>query len=323
MIRLQRFFASTIHLVWLPLAAYVIAEVVLAKLASRPMKVDLRCDFVPWGEPALRLQLLALAPLFFLFAIGAICKFVWDLFTVFDRESRSNVLTVCGICIIATFILSQSGSLIELPTLLNADLLEEILDKKADDVWNWKSFDSLRSVASLFVGFALVGLAAGTISCAEQINGLSEQENWNLQSDRLKAYVYLSAGFLVIGVLYYRAWTAYPAWAFKEQHLEGYSALVNSVTMFSGIQFTVTLCAAALPVAMILSRRANGIAEKILKKRENLPEASTVSRFNSEVRAIRAQEKLEFSSGDLVRMLTALLSPLVTGAIPSLSAALG
>jgi hypothetical protein len=116
-------------------------------------------------------------------------------------------------------------------------------------------------------------------------------------------------------------WTAYPSFLLKSDEKASFTALADTLTMYVGIEFSIILAAYALPVTWLLSRHADKIAAKIAAQEETNQSGATTSSFK--VQQLRERENLVFSTGDSLKLIVALLAPLITGALPSLTSAIG
>ena len=129
--------------------------------------------------------------------------------------------------------------------------------------------------------------------------------------DRLKTYIYLSAALLVVALVFLKSWTHYPSFMLKQGsdsvQLAAYNAIVNSVSVLTGIEYTLVLAAYAIPVSFFLSRQAEEIACGISKS------------AGKTVDDIRKSHDFIFSSQDSIKTIVALLLPIVTGSIETIS----
>ena len=99
-----------------------------------------------------------------------------------------------------------------------------------------------------------------------------------------------------------------------ESTLAAYDAVVNSFSVVTGIEYTLLLAAYAVPVSFFLSRQADQIGQGFLTDREKKTGAT--------IGDIRAREKLTISSQDSIKTTIALLLPVITGSIDTLSSIL-
>ena len=186
------------------------------------------------------------------------------------------------------------------------------------------AFAFVKFTTHAVTALALSALIAGGISCLARFEDFSTEDNWRFQLERLKTYNYIGASLLVIGVLLFKAWANYPAWALVvEQDQQSFNALVNATVVFMGVEFTIILSAYALPVALILSRRANEIAVEVIVKRDQLASSPASLPFGSDVQAVRKEKELTITTWDTLRTFATLLAPFITGSITSLTSVLG
>jgi hypothetical protein len=177
---------------------------------------------------------------------------------------------------------------------------------------DWTVFQRLITIMNISAGLAVPAFIAGGISClGVQKKTADAKACWISQRERLQTYIYLSAALLVIAVVLLKTWTQYPSFILNKDAMTAYNAVVNSFSVFTGIEYTLLLAAYALPVSFFLSQRADHIAQQI---RKHEPQAT--------VREIRAREKLAISTQDIFKSVIALLSPLITGSVASLASAI-
>ena len=93
---------------------------------------------------------------------------------------------------------------------------------------------------------------------------------------------------------------------------KAYNAVVNSYAILTGIEYTVLLAAYALPVGFYLSRQADRIVHEIIVRDLQNDDKLTM-------REIRTRENLKITSQDILKIVIALLSPLITGSVATLS----
>lgn len=325
-----QFPSKAIHLVWLPIAAFLIAEGLIAWLAARPIDtLHLATEPGVWTEATARIQLLAMLLVYFVFALALVFKFVSDLARLFDRISIMRIVIVFAICLAAggAIIAGAYGGLLpRMKDIMDAGLFGVALGQldriNAGGVWGASAFERVVDANNLFTALAVPASVAGAISCMSRFQGLTDQENWAYQSARLKTYTYMAAGLLVVGVLYLKAWAQYPGYVLDTESGALYAGLVNSYSMYIGVEYSIILSAFALPIAVILSRRADDIARKIVIEEEGTSDRNARP-HPSKLKAVREREGLVISSEDFLKTIAALLAPFITGTVANLSSVLG
>ena len=283
---------------------------------------------VLWKEGAARLQFISFFLLYFLIATAAFCKFCCDAKFLFESDSCRRLAWAFLLCAAAGIgvIISVYGLGILPETFQYFDKLP-FCDKKslfsvalehASQFGSWSSWWGSRSLTVFMATVNIVALLAvpasiaGGISCLGTSKKDSPKECWVVQQERLQTYIYLSAALLVISIVFLKVWTQYPSFMMNKDATKAYNEIVNSYSVFMGIEYTLLLASFALPVSMILSQRANQIAEQL--RVEASPDGKRLT-----IRDIRAEEKLTISSQDVFKTIIALLSPLITGSIASLA----
>lgn len=320
-----------IHIVWLPIAAFALAEILVGRIVQEPSALpvtSLSNKYAMWSEAAARMQLLGLMLLYLLCAAAVVAKFVYDVSTLFGRTGKIRLLVVYGLMLLTAAILvlcAYHGVVPRSYQLIGRDLFEEALKKAATfgprKFWSPESFEILILMVNVGTGVAVPALIAGGISCLAHFKGMECREAWIVQSHRLTNYVYMSAGFLVIGTVFLKTWTQYPGFLLDKEALASQTAIVNAYTSYSGIEYSVLLAAYAIPVFLLLSARAKKIARTIA--RTGLPASTENNSLHRHIRSIQEREKLTFSNQDVIKTIVAVLAPMISGSIASLSSILG
>lgn len=321
-----------VYLAVLPIAAFLLFEATLVLFATRPsFHAFINSTANPWLESAARLQYLSLGILFFSYSLFIIWRFIFEFTRYYRSDSRGRIILIYLLCLIG-------ASAVLIPLMIRVipgteDFISESIFDRAfylmetQDIgssWNRTTFEISRGITSFVTALALSCLVTSGISCVSRFDGLTAAENWRFQSERLRFNVFASSGLLVVGVLYFMAWTSYPAFliAAGEQR-ESFSTMIKSLSMFTGIEFTVILCSYALPVTFVLSQRANRIAAQIVMKRDNLPAPPSSYPFNVEIEEVKRSQKLTVTAQEVVQTLVALLAPVITGTVASLTSFTG
>ena len=90
----RHFPAAYIHYAWYPIAAFIVAELVVGFLTQAP--VALPADLVAvkeaaWNEAAARMQLLGMLLLFLISGVAVVLRFCGDVLRLFDPPSRKQL----------------------------------------------------------------------------------------------------------------------------------------------------------------------------------------------------------------------------------------
>lgn len=317
-------------LVLIPAAALILAEATIGLLAQQPLEIPVSdaCESLPLREAAARLELLSLVSLYLLFAAVLFGKFLRDMAVLFDWRGRGVAGAVLGVCaaiglvfILAAYGLDMWAVKRELFTTALFDAaFAEAETYGSDVVWGGTMFLAMLCVTMGLSVLAVAAAVAGGITClAERPDG-DPIENWVQQAERLRTYIYMGAGILIVGVLFVKAWAAYPGYLLCGDAGEAYASLVDAFTMFTGVEYSVVLAAAAIPTAMILSARAQRFAAQSLTGGGSAPAAAP---SRAQIQQERAKHKLIFSAQDVLKTVAALLAPFLTGAIANLTTVLG
>lgn len=289
------------------------------------------------GEGAARLQILGTMLLFFLVALVSIGKIAYDIITTFDDtiEKRFFAFVVVGLLLCgAIFLGLQQKFWPEIVPLLGKDVFQQAFDQqKTLGGSGWWSFDTLNLIVntySLVIACAAIAIAVALISCLARLNddsnpSLDEQRaNWIWQSQRLQQYLYIGTAMLVLGILAFRAWTSYPAMAFASTKPEvvaagkTYASLVDALSVYQGIQYSLVLAAIAVPVALRLSQEADDLAGRMTKSKAGISAAQR----SIEVQQTKETQKLAISPWETVKLLLTILAPVIAGTLSSLGTVL-
>ena len=339
-----------VRLIWLPVAAFAVSELLIGLLAQEPSLSTMVCpepctpglarEFAVaqpfsaadrtgfWKESAARMRLLVMALLFF----SASCALIWkvsrDLFASFRGMSRTRLILMFLLCFLSVVVLLSASWAGPLPRSI--DILDFALFKQAVQVgtgldrnlswnlpWSLAVVEGVIDATNVVALVAVSALITAGISCLARFEKLRPEENWKYHSDRLKTYVYLGAFLLVLGVLYMEACASYPAFMLDEASKKDYMDLVHAVTAYSGVEYSLVLSAFALPASLILSRRADTIAAALAAARRDGADGDGAGLAYSEISGVREERGLTISTKDTLRTLAALVAPLLTGSVAS------
>ena len=121
-----------------------------------------------------------------------------------------------------------------------------------------------------------------------------EPGHWEVQSEWLNTYLYLSGLLLGTVVLFLNAYLRWPAFALVDP--KGYEAYTSALLAFYGFTFTVMLAAFYIPVALLLSRK--------VKKQAQAGSPGAPDAFKGPVQ--------------LIKILLGLFSPALAGMLPNI-----
>ena len=123
----------------------------------------------------------------------------------------------------------------------------------------------LLDVSTPFLVAAGVAAILGTIaSLASSPKGQSPDE-WKQQRKSADTWLFISSGLLVAGLLFHQSWGRWLAanWALAEN--KEFTALIASYTAFKGVQYSALIASYYIPVVVILTARAEEIAQRWAK----------------------------------------------------------
>lgn len=290
-------------------------------------------------EASGRLDLLASILLFALSSAGVAAKIVFDVRSIFEARVQRTIATVAVSVTAAGFAIVVVTGLIgvwpESITLVGRDLYEQAVAKVASfsDGTGWGA-TALSSVIWTYAAAASIVsfvAAIGMISClahpvevqSVSHNDEKDRDDWSWQLERLRTYLFLSTAALAIGVIALRMWVIYPSFLFGEADkalLAAYTSAANSYAVYEGILYSICIASIAFPVTWILSSRADRIAARMLAR--SSPTSSTEPTelgFSLPVHLKKAQEKMIITPVEALKLILAVLAPLLAGTLSSLT----
>lgn len=316
-----------------PILVFCLAEVILATLVhnSVPFSPELLegRDFPEPGEAAARLHMIGLALLVLLGAAGMVLKTAFDFVAYFSGPARRTLVLTCLLALVvgAAFLVLMTWTGFMEPRARLGDalflrLFEVVNEIEKPRLWSEGTYEVLVRATHFAVVLAIAAMITGSISCLAKFPDLDEKENWKLQSQRLKTYATISATFLIVSVFYFKSWAVYPAFllateATKAAHAQ-FVALANAYTAFTGIEYSLVLAAYVLPVSYFQSREADLMARKLIARSRGPKAAPPAAKLAAQVKSVRHREGLETTPLDMFKIILAIISPLITGALGNL-----
>ncbi len=331
-----------------PILVFCLAEVILATLAhnSVPFSPELLellegRDFPEPGEAAARLHMIGLALLVLLGAAGMVLKTAFDFVAYFSGPARCT-LVLASLLAVAVgmaflglwtldWVLMPEDRIMDPKARLGVALFDRLfvgvnaIEKPR--LWSQGTYKVLAGATHVAVVLAIAAMVTGSISCLAKFPDLDEKENWKLQSQRLKTYATISAAFLIVSVFYFKGWAVYPAFllateATNAAHAQ-FAALANAYTAFTGIEYSLVLAAYALPVSYFQSHEADLMARELIARSRGPKAAPPAAKLAAQVKSVRHREGLETTPLDMFKIILAIISPLITGALANLAAVVG
>jgi len=164
-------------------------------------------------------------------------------------------------------------------------------------------FGWLLKTANILIAIAAGSAIVGAVSCLgkppEPARSIYED-----QFGRLNQYLYLGAALMVCGMLLILSWLHWPDFYFGKENT-AYSTLVNGLTIYYGINYSLIVFAYYAPVALILSQRQ---AEA----------AKTPSEERAKPTRTPSKTRQDFGVAAIFKVVFALLSPFLTGLLGTL-----
>lgn len=283
-------------------------------------------------ESASRLKLFAILLLMLVIASFALAKFVLDAKIYADR--RSGLVIACGtaLCVVLAAILFAGDFVQSFPvrkTLLGSDVWSTAFrfmkaQRSGLDEWH---FTVLLNFGILIGAGALLIVVIGSILCLGH-SPADPAGCLEAQMARLRTYVTLGAAMLVSGVVFTDTWTHWPLFLFpdKQPMRASYSVTADSITLFTGIQFSLVLATLVGPVWVIQRVRSEAVAYKHAYK--TLRRASRAAPGGNPagtsvnwqaLKLARTTLGLAADGGADVKFMVTVLSPFFAGTLGSLT----
>ncbi|HXG77753.1 MAG TPA: hypothetical protein VNJ31_00245 [Methyloceanibacter sp.] len=168
-----------------------------------------------------------------------------------------------------------------------------------------QAFNWLLKIANILIAIAAASAIVGAVSCLGEPPAQA-RPIFEDQCDRLNHYLYLGAALMVCGMLLILSWLHWPDFYFTPEN-KSYATLVNGLTIYYGVNYSLIVVAYYAPVALVLSERQ--------AKRTQSANAAKLSRSGP-------AGKQHPGIAGTFKVAFALLSPFLTGVLPTLITAL-
>lgn len=315
-----------IYIIILPVAVVGIQQLILWAFSQKGIPVEpVKLEAHHALEASKRLYLLSVAYLYFLVCFLVIGKILWDLYKMSSKEGSLRIgaglaFLLCVSLVVAAISFDSDGS-------LNISIIGESWFRLALDGkqiclasepkhvcfnWGFDRFINLLDIATFITAFTIPVLIIGVISCLDTLEDMDGQQTWIIQTRRFKNYMFACSAVLILGVLFFKTWTSYPGVTVGHKDdaviRMGLESLSSSMTMLTGITYTLVLASFSLPVGYILNQRAKELASRLIGKEKYSPQLS------EKVEEKRKSSGLTLTTMELVQSVIALLAPLLTGA---------
>lgn len=190
------------------------------------------------------------------------------------------------------------------PPMVTVDDVRVLKGKKPNQrlVCDQPSFGTLRNLLiadEVVILFGVAALVIGAIACLADKDGDKGDKLtlYEAESSWLNSFLYMSAAFLVTGLLFIAALLKWPLYPLLASDRAAYEAQANGIVAYFGVSYTIVLASYYGPVAAILSGRVKPL--KPGEAAEALPNA-----FKGPLQVLK--------------IVLALGSSALAGAIPSL-----
>jgi hypothetical protein len=123
-----------------------------------------------------------------------------------------------------------------------------------DSLWELRIMYAL-SALLLFLGIPAVLLGAIACLALPETNSAREQyAAWAEQTKKLNRLLYITAGFMISGLLFTNARLMWPAFSLHPDDLKPFTAHVSSVVLYAGVSNSLLIASYYVPVAAFLAR---------------------------------------------------------------------
>jgi hypothetical protein len=329
-----------------PLAIFALAQFVLAWLGNTEVALPQGCCDptlqLTANEAAARMRLLGSMLLFLLFALGAIFVVGYDLRRIFAPRVRNQLLWTGVIGLAVVVVIRLLGLFLGWPepmSLIGSSAFAEALkvqDAFSSGPWGegWLSF--IIWIYSIFIALAATALIVGLISCLAQLDPAEDpatrqrtpptadelKDNWIWQSERVQMYIYIATALLVLGILAVKFWTSYPAFIFTgdtaEANVKAHAAVVDAFAIYQGIEYSLMLAAIVLPVTWLLTWEADQIAKAAIDD-DAKRGVRSLTPMTLQIQVKKEEKKLALTPMDALKLIAAVLAPLLAGTLSSLT----
>lgn len=325
--------ARHLAILFFPVLTYVALTVVLHWISgdNAVAPPTLQPEQFVLYELGSRIYLLALSSLFLIICAACVARIAFEISTLHSADSRKILMwAIAALVAIAIVSLwaALSGNRSSNVEIAGLEWFRMAAENSTNNgAWSYTHFDWLLNIVSVAVVFTVPVLIVGRIACLDEHKTAPPEESWRFQVDRFQTNIFMSTAVLVVGVLLFKTWTHHPAFlaADPEHKLTriAFENLAGSLTTYMGMIYSLLLAAYALPVAYLLSRKADAIAFHSAFKGKT-KDAAKLSKMqiSMAVRDERKNSKLVVSAMEILQTVIAVLAPLLTGAIASMFNAL-
>lgn len=317
---------------FIPIFIFILHVIILSVLAntsfSWPEPLPDQIMLPGSREAASRLKFLSMLFLLSFSALFIVTKFVFDIKTYFSGSASYTLYLTFGLVIFVGILylaLMFAGAIPEIRERLGRDLFNLAFAAKEDvkTYWSERVFEGLLTFSFLAMICSVAALTAGAVSCLARLPGFDDMGNWKFQSVRFKTYVFLGAGFLIVSVLYFKSWVDYPAFLLTSGSTkQDYSSLVSAHVIFTGIAYSLVLAGYAIPIAYIQEGKADVTALTMMGKPGDRRTIRSNPALMADVTKMKQEKNLEFTSADIIKVVFAIMGPLITGVLADLASAL-
>ncbi len=102
---------------------------------------------------------------------------------------------------------------------------------------------------------AVIWAAIACLALPETGSARERHESWTTQTARLNRLLYITAGFMVAGLLFTSARLSWPGYSLHPDSLKSFAEHVSSIVLYTGVSNSILIASYYLPVAILLAAR--------------------------------------------------------------------
>lgn len=166
---------------------------------------------------------------------------------------------------------------------------------------------SALAVSAVILGMILALSRPGPITLTTQDGILTEAAHLQEAQKATRRYLYLSGALLSISMMYGYGWMHWPAGLLENaEDSSQYEALVDSISLYRGVSYTVLILSFYMPVSLIQMVRI-----------ERLHDAARAAKLPQVVEDVKGFDIERVGSLDALKAILSILAPIIAGAVGS------
>lgn len=174
------------------------------------------------------------------------------------------------------------------------------------DTDGFRTLRIMYAISAILLFLSMPAVIWGAIACLalpETGSAKERHESWTLQTARLNRLLYITAGFMVAGLLFTSARLSWPGYSLHPASLKSFAEHVSSIVLYTGVSNSILIGSYYLPVAILLAARQ--------PKRPPVPTPAAGAKDELEAKAPDPFGALKTAATILSPALVALIGELV------------